>query len=126
MVPTAIGGVSLGGVALLLLFNLLTGGDMGDVLGQLTEVANQNQQSLTREEFLGEDDYEVFASTVLGSNNDMWRQVFVQNNLTYEPPRLVLFRTATQSACGTATSQVGPHYCLLDETIYYLSGRDFF
>jgi predicted metalloprotease len=31
---------------------------------------------------------------------------------------LVLFRTATNSACGTATSQIGPHYCPLDSTIY--------
>jgi uncharacterized protein len=118
MAPAAIGGLGVGGVALLILFNVLTGGDISDVLGQLTEVATQNQQSLTREEFLGEDDYEVFTSTVLGSNNEMWQQVFTQNSLTYEPPRLVLFRTATQSLCGTATSQVGPHYCSLDETIY--------
>jgi predicted metalloprotease len=30
----------------------------------------------------------------------------------------VLFRNATQSGCGIATSEVGPHYCPLDKTIY--------
>ncbi len=30
----------------------------------------------------------------------------------------MLFRTATQSGCGTATSDVGPHYCPADSTIY--------
>lgn len=33
-------------------------------------------------------------------------------------PTLVLFRDSTQSACGGASSVVGPHYCPLDETIY--------
>jgi predicted metalloprotease len=31
---------------------------------------------------------------------------------------LVLFRSATQSGCGLATSDVGPHYCPQDQTIY--------
>jgi predicted metalloprotease len=70
------------------------------------------------EEFQGEDDYEVFASTVLGSNDKTWNEIFTANQLTYTPPNLVLFRTQTNSACGGANSQVGPHYCPLDETIY--------
>lgn len=116
--PIAVGGLSLTGITILLIANLLTGGDLGNVLGQLTEVAVNNPQPLTRDEFLGEDDYEVFASTVLGSNNEMWEAIFKENDQVYEPPRLVLFREATQSECGVATSQVGPHYCPLDETIY--------
>lgn len=114
MGPVAIGGLSLTGVTILLLANLLTGGNLGDVLGQLTQVAVQPSANLNRDEFLGEDDYEVFASTVLGSNNAMWSSILAN----YRPPTLVLFRDATTSACGTATSQVGPHYCPLDETIY--------
>lgn len=53
----------------------------------------------------------------LGQNNDMWAQIFAENNRSYTPT-LVLFRQATTSSCGTATSQVGPHYCPLDQTIY--------
>jgi hypothetical protein len=117
--PVAAGGLGLGGLALYLLFNILTGQqiDPTDVLSQLenAQVINQN---VDPSEFEGEDEYEVFASTVLGSNNDMWGQIFGKNNKTYTSPRLVLFRTTTVSECGTATSQVGPHYCPLDETIY--------
>lgn len=114
----AVGGVSLTTIVLLLAFNFLTGGDFSDVVTQLESVPTQNRQTVLSEEFAGEDDYEVFASTVLGSTNDLWTEKFNELTLSYEPPRLVLFRTATQSGCGTASSQVGPHYCPLDRTIY--------
>ncbi len=55
---------------------------------------------------------------ILGSNNDMWMNVFKKASKSYTPPKLVLFRAATESSCGAATSQVGPHYCPLDKTIY--------
>jgi predicted metalloprotease len=83
----------------------------------LGNVSTQTQTE-NPSQFEGADKYEVFASEVLGSNNDMWQEVFSKNNLTYSEPQMVLFREATQSGCGTATSQVGPHYCPLDETIY--------
>lgn len=116
--PLVAGGLGIGGLALYLAVNLLFGGqiDMGTVLGELAQT--QQQQNINREDFEGLDSYEEFASIVLGSNNDMWEGVFEANNDTYVPPTLVLFRTATTSSCGTATSQVGPHYCPLDNTIY--------
>ncbi len=76
------------------------------------------QQAEQPAEFSGEDSYEVFTSKVLGSTNDVWDDVFTRNNLTYQHPRLVLFRQATQSGCGVATTTVGPHYCPEDATIY--------
>lgn len=118
MSPMGIGGLSLTGVALLLLLNFISGGDPADVLNQLENIPVEQQQDIERDEFVGEDTYEVFASTVLGSNNEMWESVFQRSGGDYTEPRLVLFRTATQSGCGTATSQVGPHYCPYDQTIY--------
>jgi uncharacterized protein len=120
MAPAAFGGLGLTGVALLLLFNVLAGGEINvtDVLNQLENVSVEKQTNTPKEAFEGEDSYEVFASTVLGSNNDMWASLFAKSQKTYTPPILVLFRTTTASSCGTATSQVGPHYCPLDKTIY--------
>ncbi len=116
--PIAIGGggLGIGGIILLLALNYL-GGDLGDVLGQIQSASVVNQ-NIDAQDFEGADQYEVFASTVLGSNNDMWNEVFSRNNLEYRQPELVLFRSATQEACGMATSEVGPHYCPADETIY--------
>ncbi|MDQ3099105.1 MAG: neutral zinc metallopeptidase [bacterium] len=114
----ALGGLSLTGVLLVVAFNFLTGGNVGDVLSQLETIPVEQQQNVDVKKFEGQDSYEVFASTVLGSNNDMWTKVFGQMNRSYEEPTLVLFRQATNSGCGGATSEVGPHYCSRDKTIY--------
>jgi predicted metalloprotease len=118
--PAALGGASIAGLAIYVVANMLLGNQLNveDVLGQLEQIQFDQSQQVVEPEFEGQDAYEVFASTVLGSNNVWWESVFSRNNQTYEEPTLVLFRTATRSACGVATSQVGPHYCPLDETIY--------
>jgi uncharacterized protein len=36
----------------------------------------------------------------------------------YRPPRLVIFRGATQSACGFAQAAMGPFYCPQDQRVY--------
>ena len=112
------GGVGILGVGLALLVSFLSGQpvDLGSVISQLEQSAGQS--SYTTQDFEGKDDYEKFTSAVLGSSNDVWRKIFEQNGRQYQEPRLVLFRTATQSGCGIATSDVGPHYCPLDSTIY--------
>jgi hypothetical protein len=121
MAPVVGGGLGVGGIVLLLLVNYLSGGSVTDVLPQVLnqlEYTQVTSQNIDASQFEGADSYEVFTSTVLGSTNDMWSNVFNKNNVTYTPPKLVLFRTATDSACGGATSDVGPHYCPLDQTIY--------
>jgi predicted metalloprotease len=116
------GGLGIAGIVITLLLNYLGGGSVTDVLPQVlnqlenTQISQQN--NFDTKQFEGSDSYEVFASTVLGSTNDMWTKIFNENNLEYVPPKLVLFRTATDSACGGADSRVGPHYCPLDDTIY--------
>ncbi len=119
--PAAIGGLSLGGVALLLLVTYLSGGSFTDALSQVGSQVLQTPQSsqvVNNSQYEGQDKYEVFASEVLGSNNDAWSQQFSSLGRTYSPPKLVLFRSATDSSCGGASSEVGPHYCPLDSTIY--------
>lgn len=115
----AVGGLGGIGLIIVLLMTLFGGGGGGldQILNQMQET-QAPQSGAQPEEFEGEDDYEVFVSTVLGSTDETWASIFSSWNLTYAEPRLVLFRTATQSACGGANSAVGPHYCPLDETIY--------
>ena len=113
------GGLGIAGVIISLLFTYLSGGDLaGEVVNQLQNVQVGTNQTYNTKDFKGADTYEVFTSKVLGSANDMWSGVFSQNNLIYHAPKLVLFRGATQSACGGALSQAGPHYCPVDRTIY--------
>jgi predicted metalloprotease len=119
--PMAVAGGGLGivGIGIVLLIQYLSTGtvDVGSVLNQFPS-ANGPASSLTNQDFQGEDDYEKFTATVLGSTNDTWRQIFASDNRQYREPRLVLFRAGTQSGCGVATSDVGPHYCPADSTIY--------
>lgn len=118
MAPVA-SGISVAGVLAVLIYNYLAGGDLVSTLEDINRNALQGQlQTADTTQYEGMDAYEQFASAVLGSNNDVWKQEFEKMNKPYTPPKLVLFRQATQSACGGATSAVGPHYCPLDQTIY--------
>lgn len=118
--PMAVGGgLGVGGIALLLAFTYLSGGDLTDVLNQIDpNTLVQEQASQDASQFAGEDEYEVFAASVLGSANDVWKRVFAQEGEEYIGPKLVLFRALTEFGCGGASAQVGPHYCTLDKTIY--------
>lgn len=116
--PMMAGGLGLTGVVLFLLVTVLTDGQVQIPLEMLAGTPTQSEQTAEPDEFAGADTYEVFVSTVLGSTNDLWTEIFAENGKTYVPPTLVLFRTATPSACGGASSQVGPHYCPADKTIY--------
>jgi predicted metalloprotease len=112
------GGLGLVGVIFYLISSFISGGNgnLGDVLNQLqTQVTQSGAQP---EQFQGADDYERFTQAVLGSANDAWRSIFERSGKTYREPKLVLFRDATQSGCGIASSDMGPHYCPADETIY--------
>ncbi len=114
----AAGGIGVLGVGIVLLISYLNTGtiDLGYVASALQQLPSGAPADSAQ--FAGEDDYEVFASTVLGSTNDHWNAAFASEGRAYDEPLLVLFRTGTASACGGAESAVGPHYCPNDETIY--------
>ena len=115
--PLAIGGgLGIGGIAILMAISYLSGGNPLDILTQVdpSQLTTQTENSSS---FEGADDYEVFASTVLGSTNEYWKNQLATQNINYTPPTLVLFRSATQGGCGISNSAVGPHYCPLDSTI---------
>lgn len=118
MGPVVGGGLGITGLVVVLLFTYLSGGNVGDVLSQIGGETASEVRSSDAEAYVGSDEYEAFASAVLGSSNDMWRETFQEKGMNYREPRLVLFRTATDSSCGGARSYVGPHYCPEDETIY--------
>lgn len=96
---------------------LLFGG--GDAT-QIQNIINQldQSQSTSQGEFVDTKNYKAFAQKVIGSNNEVWKKEFAKQNIRYIEPKLVLFRGATDSECGSANSQVGPHYCPADKTIY--------
>jgi predicted metalloprotease len=115
-VAGGVGGLGIIGL-LLALFMGGGSGDMGDLLGQLG--APQNSASTQDSgEFEGIDDEEAFVMAILGTTETLWTDIFAASGQTYDAAQLVLFTDATGSACGGATSAIGPHYCPLDETVY--------
>ena len=59
-----------------------------------------------------------FVSTILADTEDVWKKIFQENGLTYEEPKMVLFRNNVETACGSATSASGPFYCPGDRKVY--------
>jgi uncharacterized protein len=59
-----------------------------------------------------------FVSAILGSTEVEWKDAFAQAGKTYQPPTLVMFSGATQSACGFAQAAMGPFYCPIDQKVY--------
>ena len=59
-----------------------------------------------------------FVSVVLASTEDVWTKIFQQGGAQYRDPKLVLFRGAVPTACGTGQSAMGPFYCPGDQKVY--------
>ncbi len=59
-----------------------------------------------------------FVSVVLASTEDTWTPLLAARGIRYIPPKLVLFRSSVESACGYAESAAGPFYCPLDSRVF--------
>ncbi|WP_432256185.1 KPN_02809 family neutral zinc metallopeptidase [Limimaricola sp. AA108-03] len=66
-----------------------------------------------------------FVSVTLADTEEIWADIFANEvGRAYEPAELVLFKGATQSACGGASAATGPFYCPPEERIFL--DTDFF
>jgi predicted metalloprotease len=113
------GKVALGGIGVIIVvaIGLLTGQDPQEILSNIQGA--QTEQAETRPAGPRPDDKTAeFVSAVLGSTEDVWSQIYKQNNAEYEKPVLQMFSNATQSACGGASSAMGPFYCPADHKVY--------
>ncbi len=117
----AVGGGGLGVVAILLigmflgvdLTPIVGGGTGGFVQGGTAEITEADEQAAE------------FVRVALATTEDIWAGIFQEQlGLQYEPVTLVLFKGATQSACGGASAQSGPFYCPGDQQVYL--DTDFF
>ncbi len=65
-----------------------------------------------------QDEQAQFVSVVLADTEDTWGALFADAGSRYQPPKLILFSDAVQSACGMAGAAVGPFYCPGDQQVY--------
>jgi predicted metalloprotease len=116
-----IGGLSGGALVVIVVvvaaYALFTGKDPRELIGVLTQVAGEAQQSDTPTG-TPKDKEGKFAAAVLASTEDVWSAKFKAQGLTYEPPTLVLYDQATVTACGFGQAAMGPFYCPNDRRVY--------
>jgi predicted metalloprotease len=107
-------GGGIGGVVLLLLVSALTGQNPLDLIGGSATDSGYSEPSGPP----ATDPQTRFMRVVLQDTEDTWTTVFRNNGQRYEPPTLVLFSDATDTACGLGQSAMGPFYCPADRQVY--------
>jgi len=123
------GSLGCGGLILLLLISWITGVNplqllnmvQGDSQPQVSAPSSSQESRPQGSRPQGSapgDRLGRFASVVLASTEDVWTEIFARNGRTYEKPKLVLFTNAAESACGLASTAVGPFYCEQDRKVY--------
>ena len=115
------GGLGLGTIVIVLLISWVTGTNpltLFQLAGGLSGGGASAPVEQGRTGAPTDDPQAIFAARVLGSTEDAWSRVFEAAGERYQPPTLVLFDEAVQSACGTNSSAVGPVYCPADQKLY--------
>jgi hypothetical protein len=112
-------GVGLGTIAIALVAGWIFGINPMTVLGLLSGGAPEPmQQQAPAHKPPAQDKSAMFVSTVLANTEDVWTAVFKAGGGQYQPPRLVLFRGSTPTACGRGEAAMGPFYCPGDTQVY--------
>ena len=91
----------------------------GNPLAFLMENAGQvTQGTQTSAPTQADEEHKKFVAVVLADTEDVWNEQFKKMGKTYQEPRLVLFNGSVSSACGSASSAMGPFYCPGDQKVY--------
>jgi uncharacterized protein len=121
------GGLAVGGglgTLVIVALILLTGGDLGDVIGGLGAAPVQEGpigSQLINECETGADANERQDCRLVGALESLdayWSETFTASGESFQQPGAEIFTDGVNTQCGAASSAVGPFYCPLDQTIY--------
>jgi predicted metalloprotease len=121
------GGLAVGGglgTLVIVALILLTGGDLGDVIGGLGAAPVQEGpigSQLINECETGTDANERQDCRLVGALESLdayWSETFTASGESFQQPGAEIFTDGVNTQCGAASSAVGPFYCPLDQTIY--------
>jgi uncharacterized protein len=121
------GGLAVGGglgTIIIIALVLLMGGNLGDILGGglgAAPIEGPEGTALAVDCETGADANERQDCRVVGTVNSLqayWSEAFTGAEQEFAAPQTVLFSDAVNTACGAASSAVGPFYCPLDQSIY--------
>lgn len=92
------------------------GGDPSAILS--SGMGSEGPQTEQRDLNEGELKVREFVQMITVENEQTWAKIFQENDMQYEPSKVVMFEGVTQSGCGTAQAAMGPFYCPADQTVY--------
>jgi predicted metalloprotease len=125
--PIGGGGLGIGTIVVLGLIGWALGIDPSVLIGGaeiLSGGGSSHQQPYqpsggARRTGTPEDQMGKFVAAVLGSADVQWKDIFARDGKQYRAPTLVLYRDATDQACGgVAQKSMGPFYCPADRKVY--------
>jgi uncharacterized protein len=116
------GGGGLGLVGIIVVLGIIwvtTGQNPIDILtGGGGATTTQSSQWAPPSTNASQDELSQFVGVVVKETENLWGEVFKQNDMTYQAPKVVLFTDAINSGCGMAQSASGPFYCPNDQKVY--------
>ena len=112
-----------GGIVLLII--VLVAGYYGvDLTGMLTGEPMPQQQTSTQRSISPKDDEAAkFTSVILATTEDTWGPIFEKMGRQYPQPKLVLYRGATRTGCGTGQSVMLMKWVITYKNCWALSRR---
>ena len=111
------GGGGIGMLILVLIISFVSGQNPLDLMQQVEQAAPAGDAAPASAP-PADDPQAQMVSAVLADTEDTWRRIFQENGGTYQDPQLILFEGQVRSACGSASSAVGPFYCPGDRSVY--------
>ena len=116
-----VGLAGIGGVILAMAIAYFSGGNPLEAgiqaaqqnFGPNTEVSEEQREFTEEEQELA-----TFSTQILAGTEDVWEEIFKDNDMQYEPPTMVLYTDGTQTACGQGSAAMGPFYCSGDQKLY--------
>lgn len=115
------GGLGIGGIIIAALFTWFMGGNPLDVLQNVdpASLTNVTEQTSNNQQFSPEEqELAHFSKQILAGTEDVWSEIFRQNGMEYQPPKMVLYTGSVNTACGNGSASMGPFYCSGDQTVY--------
>jgi uncharacterized protein len=108
--------VGIGGFLVVLALSWLTGTNLFSLLDTDSSVPTETSGTAGSTPTSPAEERMVdFVDAVMRDAQSTWSQILGNR---YQPTRVVLFRDAVDSACGSAQSATGPFYCPSDQKVY--------
>ena len=114
-------GVGLGTIVIALIAGWVFGINPLQILGLLSggsTTANVQAPNSQPQAPPAADPQAHFVSQILRSTEQVWTTAFQERGMTYEDPKLRLYRDSYPTACGMGQAAQGPFYCPQDRIVY--------